>query len=119
MEMHQVRYFLAICKELNFTRAAKRCKVAQPSLSAAIQRLEIELGGQLFIRAPAGVHLTRLGRAVQPHLEQISMHAERARKVSRGAATIAKGARRRRTHPAMAWHPRASGGVRSMTRKTS
>jgi len=119
MEMHQVKYFLAICKELNFTRAAKRCKVAQPSLSAAIQRLEMELGGELFVRTSTGVHLTRLGRAVLPHLEQISAHAERARKASGGAATIAKGVRRRRRHPAMAWHPRLGDGVRSMTRKMS
>jgi len=36
MEMHQVRYFLALCEELNFTRAAERSNVAQPSLTRAI-----------------------------------------------------------------------------------
>jgi DNA-binding transcriptional LysR family regulator len=40
MEMHQVRYFLALCEERNFTRAAKRCGVAQPSLTHAIKQLE-------------------------------------------------------------------------------
>ena len=40
MEMHQVRYFLAVCETLNFTRAAERCNVAQPSLTRAIQKLE-------------------------------------------------------------------------------
>jgi DNA-binding MarR family transcriptional regulator len=44
MEMHQVRYFLALSEMLNFTKAAERCKVAQPSLTRAIQFLEIELG---------------------------------------------------------------------------
>ena len=68
MELHQVRYFLALCEEGNFTRAAKRCGVSQPSLSNAIKRLEQELGGQLFHRSPARCKLTELGRAVQPYL---------------------------------------------------
>jgi DNA-binding transcriptional LysR family regulator len=87
MEIRQVKYFLAACEELSFTRAAKRCNVAQPSLSAGLRRLEKELGGKLFVRESTGVHLTRLGRAVMPHFEQINRHAERARKVARGAAT--------------------------------
>ncbi len=45
MEMHQIRYFLAMCGTLNFTRAAEQCYVAQPSLTRAIQKLEEELGG--------------------------------------------------------------------------
>jgi DNA-binding transcriptional LysR family regulator len=45
MEMQQVRYFLATASELNFTRAAERCNVTQPSLTRAIRHLEDELGG--------------------------------------------------------------------------
>src|SRR5262249_61550875 len=45
MEMHQVRYFLAVARTLNFTRAAEECHVAQPSLTRAIKLLEGELGG--------------------------------------------------------------------------
>ena len=47
MEMHEVRYFLAVCDTLNFTRAAERCNVSQPSLTRAIQKLEADG----FIRA--------------------------------------------------------------------
>lgn len=71
MEMHQIRYFLAVCEELNFTRAAERCNVAQPSLTRAIKLLEEELGGQLFHRERANTHLSELGRLVKPHLEEV------------------------------------------------
>jgi LysR family transcriptional regulator, hydrogen peroxide-inducible genes activator len=76
MDMRQIAYFLAVCEELNFTRAARRCNVAQPSLSAAIQRLEKELGGQLFVRSVTGVQLTRLGHAARPQFEKIVEHTE-------------------------------------------
>jgi len=60
MEMHQVRYFLAVCDELNFTRAAEKCNVAQPSLTRAVKLLEGELGGELFRRERPRVILTPL-----------------------------------------------------------
>jgi LysR family hydrogen peroxide-inducible transcriptional activator len=64
MEMHQVRYFLAIADELNFTRAAERCKASQPSLTRAIKKLEEEFGGRLFHREHVKTHLSELGRIV-------------------------------------------------------
>ena len=70
MELHQIRYFLALCEELNFTRAAERCMVAQSSLTRAIKALETELGGALFHRERANTHLSRLGEKVKPFLEQ-------------------------------------------------
>lgn len=70
MEMHQIRYFLAIAKTLNFTRAAENCHVAQPSLSRAVRKLEQELGGDLFRRERSQTHLTDLGRAMLPLLQQ-------------------------------------------------
>src|SRR4029077_409456 len=68
MEMQQIRYFLAVAKTLNFTRAADECHVSQPSLSRAIKLLEQELGGDLFRRERALTHLTDLGRLMLPVL---------------------------------------------------
>jgi DNA-binding transcriptional LysR family regulator len=79
MEMHQVRYFLAVCDTLNFTRAAENCHVSQPALTRAIQRLEDELGGILLRRERSLTHLTDFGRLIKPHLEQLLADAEAAR----------------------------------------
>ena len=80
METNQVRYFLALCEEKNFTRAAKRCGVSQPSVSNAIKRLEEELGGDLFHRTKNGAKLSPLGVAIRPYLDQINECAEGARR---------------------------------------
>ncbi|MBP6010893.1 MAG: LysR family transcriptional regulator [Alphaproteobacteria bacterium] len=82
MEMHQVRYFLAVCRTLNFTKAAEECNVAQPSLTRAIQKLEEEFGGLLFHRERANTHLTDLGRAMQPHLERTYDAAQTAKQLA-------------------------------------
>ena len=71
MEMHQVRYFVALCETLNFTRAAEKCNVTQPSLTRAIKLLEEELGGPLFNRERNQTHLTELGRMMEPHLREV------------------------------------------------
>jgi len=71
MEIYQIRYFLAICKTRNFTRAAEASFVSQPSLTQAIKKLEHELGGELFIRNRSGCQLTELGSFLHPKLEQI------------------------------------------------
>src|SRR5712691_297327 len=79
MEMHQIRYFLAVCDELNFTRAAEKCHVAQPSLTRAIKLLEDELGGALFHRERSNTHLSELGRAVRPFLEEVYGRSQQAK----------------------------------------
>ena len=61
MEMQQVVYFRALCEELNFTRAARRCNVSQPSLTRSIRLLEEEFGGALFHRERNHTHLSELG----------------------------------------------------------
>lgn len=70
MELYQIRYFLALCDTLNFTRAAEACNVSQPSLTRAIQKLEEELGGELFRRERARTHLSELGRNMRPFMQQ-------------------------------------------------
>jgi DNA-binding transcriptional LysR family regulator len=79
MEMQQVRYFLALARTLNFTRAAEQANVSQPALTRAIQQLEHELGGPLFHRERANTHLSELGRMMLPYLEQILTQTEAAK----------------------------------------
>lgn len=82
MEMHQVRYFLAVAEALNFTRAAESCHVAQPSLSRAVGKLEEELGGDLFRRERGRTHLTELGRSMLPVLQQCYGSAQAAKELA-------------------------------------
>ncbi len=88
MEMHQVRYFLAVARALNFTRAAEECNVAQPSLTRAIRQLEGELGGDLFRRERPHAQLTELGQRMLPLLKQCYDSAMSARTL---ASAIKKG----------------------------
>jgi DNA-binding transcriptional LysR family regulator len=81
MNIKQVRYFLAICQERNFTRAAKCCNVSQPTLTAAIQRLERSIGGELFVRSTP-VELSALGKALRPLFARLQQTAEHARRVA-------------------------------------
>ena len=90
MHLQQIKYFLVLCEELNFTRAARRCGVSQPSLTGCVQRLETELGGELFARKPK-VAVTRLGRAVEPYLARIAQDAQGALDAARSLATAANG----------------------------
>jgi len=79
VEFHQIRYFLALCETLNFTRAAEACNVSQPSLTRAIKGLEDELGGPLFRRERNQSHLTDLGRLMRPYLGEVWANLDAAR----------------------------------------
>ena len=87
MEMHQIRYFLALCEERSFTRAARRCGISQPSLTNAIIRLEQQLGGALFKRKPA-IALTMLGHALHPYLRRIAENADHARNTAQALVNV-------------------------------
>ena len=82
MEMHQVRYFLAVAKNLNFTRGADECNVSQPSLTRAIKQLEGEFGGDLFRRERPQAQLTELGERMLPLLRQCYESALSARELA-------------------------------------
>ena len=82
MHVQHIRYFLALVEELNFTRAARRCSVSQPTLTGCIRRLEAELGGQLFTRKPK-VSVTPLGRAVAPYFKRVARDIEAALRATR------------------------------------
>jgi DNA-binding transcriptional LysR family regulator len=82
VEMHQIRYFLAVSRTLNFTRAAEECHVAQPSLTRAIKLLEAELGGDLFRRERNLTHLTEFGQKMLPLMLQCFESALAAKKLA-------------------------------------
>ena len=83
MEMHQIRYFLAVARTLHFTRAAEECHVTQPALTRAIQLLEAELGGELLRRERTLTHLTELGQRMLPLMQQCYESALSAKSLAR------------------------------------
>jgi DNA-binding transcriptional LysR family regulator len=66
MDFRSLRYFVAVFEELSLSAASKRCFVAQPSISAAIQQLESELDCSLFVRHSKGVTPTPEGTRLYP-----------------------------------------------------
>ena len=79
MELHQLRYFCAIVETGNFSRAAERCRVAQPSLSQQVLKLEEDLGARLFDRLGRSIRLTEAGNAFLPHARAMLHQVEAAR----------------------------------------
>ncbi len=71
MELHQLRYFVAVAETGGFSKAARVCFVAQPSLSQQIKKLELELGQRLFERLGRITVLTEAGRALLPRARLI------------------------------------------------
>lgn len=91
MEFHQLRYFLAVAQEGNFSRAAERCHVSQPSLSQQIQKLEDELGEKLFSRLKRKTVLTAAGEALLPRAARILGEADAARQDVADASHLVRG----------------------------
>ena len=87
MEMHQIRYFLALSETLNFTRAAEQCNVTQPALTRAVKMLEEELGGDLLRREGRLSSLTDLGARMLPLLRQCYDSALSAKAIARSVAS--------------------------------
>src|SRR6201997_251183 len=79
MEIQQLRYVCAVADTGNFSRAAERCQVAQPSLSQQILKLEEDLGAKLFDRLGRSVRITEAGRAFIPRARAILEQMDQAR----------------------------------------
>jgi LysR family transcriptional regulator, hydrogen peroxide-inducible genes activator len=82
MEFNQIRYFLNLAETLNFTEAAIRSGVSQPTLTRAIQRLEQELGGTLVYRDGKDSRLTALGSDIRSEFAAIAEGEQRVRALS-------------------------------------
>jgi LysR family transcriptional regulator, hydrogen peroxide-inducible genes activator len=91
MEMHQLRYMVAVARQGNFSRAAEQCHVAQPSLSQQIQKLEEELGERLFDRLKTRVKLTPHGELFLRRAHRILDEAEAARREASEAKHLLRG----------------------------
>src|SRR5260370_38075529 len=91
MEMHQLRYVVAVARARNFSRAAEQCHVSQPSLSQQIQKLEEELGERLFDRMKREVKLTAHGEAFLPRALRILEEVDLARREASDARSLLRG----------------------------
>jgi LysR family hydrogen peroxide-inducible transcriptional activator len=97
MELHQLRYFVAVAESRSFSRGAAACAVAQPSLSQQVQKLEAELGQRLFDRLGRTIALTDAARALLPRARRVLAEVEAAGRavtdeVQDGRGTLAVGA---------------------------
>ncbi|MGC1872791.1 MAG: LysR family transcriptional regulator [Acidobacteriaceae bacterium] len=88
VEFRHLRYFIVLAEEGNFTRAARRLRVAQPSLSSQIRDMESCMSVELFIRDRSGVKLTAAGHAFIPHARQLLRTKDEAIQL---AATVQAG----------------------------
>ena len=82
MELHQLRYLVAVADNHNFTRAAQLCHVTQPTLSHQIKKLEEEVGEPLLQRRKKGAFLTPLGERVYRHAQEILKSVESVQEVA-------------------------------------
>ena len=91
MEMHQLRYMVALARTGNFSRAAEQCHVAQPSLSQQIKKLEDELGERLFDRLKRQAKLTAHGEAFLRRAVRILEEVEAAKREATDALDLLHG----------------------------
>ena len=91
MELHQLRYVVAVAEEGSFTAAARRELVAQPAVSAAVRSLERELGVQLFRRGRSGAQPTEAGAAVLAHARAALAAVAAARDVADEVTGLLRG----------------------------
>ncbi|WP_182883192.1 LysR family transcriptional regulator [Microbispora sp. H10949] len=86
LDLRLLRYFTVVAAHLHYGRAADELRVAQPSLSRQISRLEAEVGARLLDRTRQGTRLTEAGEAFLPHARALLRASEQAVAVARAAA---------------------------------
>ena len=91
MEMHQLRYVVAVARTGNFSRAAEQCHVAQPSLSQQVQKLEDELGERLFDRLKREAKLTPHGEMFLRRAVKILEEVDAAKREATDARELLRG----------------------------
>lgn len=91
MELHQLRYLVAVARTGNFSRAAAQCHVSQPSLSQQIQKLEDELGERLFDRLKTTARLTAAGETLRARALRILAEVDAARREAAESRALARG----------------------------
>ena len=82
MTLNELRYIVAVAQESNFGRAAQHCFISQPALSVAIQKLEEELGTQLFERGKNEVTVTPVGERIVEQAQKVLEEAARIRDIA-------------------------------------
>lgn len=90
-DLRELRYFVAVAEELNFTNAARRLHVSQPSLSAAVRQLETRVGVTLLTRTTRKVELTSAGRTLLAHAREVleaSASLDGALRAHRGGGSL-------------------------------
>lgn len=83
IDLRRVRYFLALCDSLNYSRAARVLSISQPALTKSIHRLEDDLGGKLLRRVGKHTHLTPLGKAMEGQFQELEQAVGRASALAR------------------------------------
>ncbi len=83
MTLNELRYIIAVAQELNFRRAAKKAFISQPALSLGIQKLEDELGVQIFERGKSEVSVTPVGKEIIEHAQRALEEADRIHEIAR------------------------------------
>ncbi|MBL8473203.1 MAG: LysR family transcriptional regulator [Rhodocyclaceae bacterium] len=94
MTLTDLRYIAVLAELRHFGRAAERCHVAQPTLSAAVKKLEDELGVTLFERSPADVRITPVGEAVVEQARRVLAEAARVKELAQSGRDALVGALR-------------------------
>ena len=82
MTFNELRYIVAVAQERNFGRAAQHCFISQPALSVAIQKLEEELGTQIFERGKSEVTVTPVGERIVEQAQKVLEEAARIREIA-------------------------------------